>query len=98
MRSNVKELLLSSYRAAHMELSQFGRLHLREEEKGYPTCEEEVTPFILGRTKLYRDSWMVGPLEDALIELGYAEDVNRIKRGIRKDPRAWSQRKPEIMT
>lgn len=32
----------------------------------YPTCEAEVDRFIKNRIKLYIDTWVAGPIEEAL--------------------------------
>lgn len=32
----------------------------------FPTTEGEVTDFIKERTRIYRQSWIIGPLEEAL--------------------------------
>lgn len=39
------------------------------DEAPLPKTEEEVTPFILKRTELYRGSWIIKPLEAALAKL-----------------------------
>lgn len=35
----------------------------------FPTTEAEVTEFIKQRTRLYRESWIIGPLEELISEL-----------------------------
>jgi hypothetical protein len=49
-----------------MELARFGQLA----NKGLlPTTEAEVTEFIKQRTRLYRESWIIAPLEEAIREI-----------------------------
>lgn len=51
---------------AKMERASFSNLA----NKGpFPTTEAEVTEFIKQRTRLYCQSWIIGPLEDAIAEL-----------------------------
>lgn len=51
---------------AKMERASFSQLA----SKGpFPTTESEVTEFIKQRTRLYRESWIIGPLEEAIKDI-----------------------------
>jgi len=45
------------------------------EEFGFPTKEKEVNKFIKGRTKLWRNSWIVDPLKEIIKEI--ENEINR---------------------
>ena len=87
---SVKELLLAAYRSSSMELAEFSSL--LGGEKDLPTTEKEVTPFIRERTRLYRHSWLVTPLQEALDKLGFEVERREVDKGLAKDPRTWSNR------
>ena len=97
MDRSIKELLLAAYKSSNMELAEFGKFF--KNETGVvplPTTEKEVTPFIRQRTDLYRRSWLVTPLKDALDKLGFEEDRRKVDAEIASDPRTWSNKDKEI--
>jgi hypothetical protein len=59
----VAKQIRAAIAAAKLERAEFGSVHK----------SEDVPAFIRERTRLYRESWIVGPLEIALeiIEKGY---------------------------
>jgi hypothetical protein len=62
-KREVLELLNRALVDAHMERAAFSQLH----PKGpFPTSEAEVDKFIKDRTRLYRESWIIGPLKQAI--------------------------------
>ena len=94
MNRTVKELLLAAYQSSNMELAEFGKFFANE--KGVvplPTTEKEVTPFIRQRTELYRHSWLVTPLQEALDKLGFEKERKDVDAEIAKDHRTWSNKK-----
>lgn len=57
------QLLEKILEDAKMERAHFGHLT----SKGpFPTTEAEVTEFVKERTRIYRQSWIISPLEEAL--------------------------------
>ena len=68
MEENLIEKLEGALKSANMKMAEFGHIFLETEEDllPYPTTEEEVTAFIKQRTKLYRNSWLIRPIESAL--------------------------------
>ena len=62
-KREVLELLNRALTDAQMERASFSQIH----PKGpFPTCEAEVDKFIKDRTRLYRESWIIGPLRQAI--------------------------------
>ena len=97
MNRSIKELLLAAYKSSNMELAEFGKLFPNETGVvPLPTIEKEVTPFIRQRTELYRLSWLVLPLKEALDKLGFEEERKKIDAEIVNDPRTWSNKDKEI--
>jgi hypothetical protein len=62
-KREVLEILNRALVDARMERASFSRLHDKEP---FPTTEAEVTEFIKERTRIYRDSWIISPLEQAI--------------------------------
>lgn len=50
-------------RVATMERSSFSRIGF---DGPFPTSEAEVNAFIRERTKIWRETWIIGPLEKLL--------------------------------
>ena len=78
--STVIELLERALKASKLELSEFGSLGPKavfgEDLLDYPTCEDEVTPFIKQRVRLHHESWITSPIREALILLrGFNEST-----------------------
>lgn len=77
MSGNVAQLLQGALAAARLTRSRFDRLHPQHDESRgapkLPKTEEEVDEFIKNRIKLHHDSWIVGPLVEALRILGIPE-------------------------
>jgi hypothetical protein len=48
---------------ASMERANFSRI---VDGSPFPTTEDEVTGFIKERTRIYRESWIISPLEQAI--------------------------------
>lgn len=73
--SRILGQLKEALETATMEKSSFSRLHVswvKEEERNwvdYPTCEKEVDAFIKYRTRLWRSSWLEGPVARAITEI-----------------------------
>jgi hypothetical protein len=67
----VAKQIRAAIAAAKLERAEFGSVHKSEDVPAMK--EKDVTAFIRERTRLYRESWIVGPLEIALeiIEKGY---------------------------
>lgn len=56
----------------HLEMKNcsFNRIGgVREGPQKLPTTEADVTAFIIARTRLWRTSWVTGPLDELLKEL-----------------------------
>ena len=66
----VAELLLDARRSATMKTANFDLIHAIPGEEPLPTREGEVTKFIQNRTRIYRESWIISPLDEALEALG----------------------------
>lgn len=62
-KREVLELLNRALTDAYMERASFSQLHARGP---FPTNEAEVDKFIKDRTRLYRESWIIGPLKRAI--------------------------------
>lgn len=62
-KREVLELLNRALIDAQMERANFNSLIPLE---NLPKTEGEVTEFIKGRTRLYRESWIVSPLKQAI--------------------------------
>ena len=93
MDRSIKELLLAAYKSSNMELAEFGLIFDHNKGKApLPTTENEVTSFIRQRTDLYRRSWLVTPLKEALDKLGFEEDRRKVDAEIASDPRTWSNK------
>ena len=93
MNRSIKELLLSAYQSSNMELAEFGKLlSLAEGTAALPTTEREVTPFIRQRTELYRHSWLITPLKEALDKLGFERERKEVDAEIDSDHRTWSNK------
>ena len=89
-KHSIKHLLLAAYRSSNMELAEFSSL--LGGEKNLPTTEAEVTPFIRERTELYRRSWLISPLREALDQLGFEVERQEVDEDLAKDRRTWSNR------
>ena len=82
MDRSIKELLLAAYKSSNMELAEFGLIFDHNKGKApLPTTENEVTSFIRQRTDLYRRSWLVTPLKEALDKLGFEEERKEADQG-----------------
>ena len=92
MDKSVKELLLAAYMSSNMELAEFGLIF---PSSLLPTTEKEVTPFIRQRTDLYRRSWLITPLKEALDKLGFEEDRKKVDKEMAADHRTWSNKDKE---
>ena len=80
MAKSVIALLEAALASSRLELAEFGKIWPPENGLPYPTSEKEVTPFIRERTKIYRESWLITPLELALEALrGYDPIKKEIK-------------------
>lgn len=64
-RRRLIELLSRAYADATMSNSAFDHICI-EAGEDLPKSEKEVTAFIRNRTDLWRRSWILSPLEDAL--------------------------------
>jgi hypothetical protein len=60
---------------ARMERASFSE-NLLKPEFPLPKTEAEVTAFIKGRTKLWRESWLIPPLEQALSKIKMRDGKN----------------------
>ena len=90
MERSIKELLLAAYHSSQMELAEFGKMFTPEEGIELPTSEKEVTPFIRQRTDLYRRSWLITPLKEALDKLGFEKERMAADAELATDHRTWS--------
>lgn len=54
-------------RDATMDSAEFGLLN--PERFDYPRREADVTPFIRERTRIWRDTWIVGMLDEMIKDL-----------------------------
>lgn len=61
LKEEILREVRDAIRAATMEGAGFNALG--DSEYHLPKDEEEVNAFIKNRTKLYRQSWIIGPLE-----------------------------------
>ena len=96
MTQTVKEELLQVYRAAKFELAEFGSIGPNTTGvHPLPENEKQVTSFILSRTQLYRDSWLLRPLREAMLQLGYEEEIRQIEQELAADPRTHSNKAVE---
>ena len=62
---SLRGLVKRALHAAKMADAEFSRNY----DSNLPKTEKEVTEFIKERTKVYRDSWIIKPLEAALLKL-----------------------------
>ena len=69
-KRSVLELLESALKSSRLELSEFGSIFPEEGCLPYPKTEKDVTPFIRERTALYRKTWLIDPLLEAIEILG----------------------------
>lgn len=53
-------------RCASYKSARFGTNY---EKISYPTQESEVTPFVICVTRLHRQTWIEGPLNDVILAL-----------------------------
>ena len=63
-KKSVIKLLEDAIASARLDRAEFSRLF--PENPTYPTSEKEVTGFIKERVKVHHDSWVIGPIEQAL--------------------------------
>lgn len=68
-RRTMRQLLCDAIRAAEMETMSVRRLAPVEGPEQLPKSEAEVDDFIRARTRLYRDTWVLAPLREALARL-----------------------------
>lgn len=66
-RRQVLADLHAALRAARMERASFSNICNPNDDCG--VTEKNVTEFIKERTRRYRESWIIGPLELAIAEL-----------------------------
>jgi len=67
VEENVITTLEGALKSAKMTMAEFGKIFPELEDLlPYPTTEEEVTAFIKQRTEIYRNSWLIMPIESAL--------------------------------
>ena len=95
MERSIKELLLAAYKSSNMELAEFGTIFDGKGMTPLPKTEKEVTLFIRRRTDVYRRSWLVTPLKEALDKLGFEEERKRVDNELAADPRTWSNKNME---
>ncbi|MCK5615035.1 hypothetical protein KAR91_74925 [Candidatus Pacearchaeota archaeon] len=69
MERTIIDLLEGALASSKMELADFGKIFLEDKDLPYPKTEKEVTEFIKKRTELYRKSWLINPLKEALRKL-----------------------------
>ena len=72
-----------------MELCSFDR-RFPDQNPLLPENEKEVTPFIIARTELWRKSWIINPIAEIMRQLGLHEDIEKVDKEIRTDPRCFS--------
>lgn len=63
--NKLTELVRNTYESCTMERAGFDKIHPTTDDE-LPAIEKDVTPFILKRTRLYRHSWQLTPLKEAL--------------------------------
>ena len=63
--NRLTELVRNVYESCAMERAGFDHIHPVTDDT-LPKTEKEVTPFIRERTRLYRHSWQLTPLKEAL--------------------------------
>lgn len=60
-------LLEDVLESASLQMAEFAKMHPDlEGGSNFPTSEDEVTPFIRERTRIYMRSWIATPIEQAL--------------------------------
>jgi hypothetical protein len=57
-------LLEDARKAATLKTAAFGQIY--PENPNYPTSEKEVTPFIQERVRIHHESWIIGPIDEAI--------------------------------
>lgn len=62
----IKEVLRDAQRTLTMETADFSRIWLSDDDAPLPKTEAEVTEFIRNRTRLWRQSWVEAPIQEAL--------------------------------
>jgi hypothetical protein len=67
-KAKLIEDLRSIQKDATMQTAHFGNIQTGEEFK-YPTNEAEVTAFIEERTRIWRETWIVGMLGEVIRDL-----------------------------
>lgn len=61
--------LKEMHKISTMQTAAFYKLIQEENDLPYPSCEAEVTPFIIQRTKIWRETWITNQLEWIIEEL-----------------------------
>ena len=62
----INEVLRDAQRALTMETADFSCIHLMDNDAPLPKTEAEVTDFIRNRTRLWRQTWIESPINEAL--------------------------------
>lgn len=62
-QEEILRLLNAALESARLTRADFGQIN---SSGSFPTQERQVTKFIRERTRLYRESWIVSPLEEAI--------------------------------
>ncbi len=75
-KREVLELLNRALIGAQMDRASFSQLHTKGP---FPQTEADVTAFIKERTQIYRQSWIISPLKQA---------ISLIEQDGKKGPRA----------
>ena len=60
---SVIKLLIDAKEASNLKRVVFSQIQPTD---SYPTCEAEVDSFIKHRIKIYIDTWVAGPIKEAL--------------------------------
>lgn len=67
MRTNkIKAVLRAARNTMTMATADFSRVHLMDDDAPLPKTEAEVTEFIRNRTRLWRQTWIEAPINEAL--------------------------------
>ena len=85
-RYSLRGAIEEALRLARMDNLGFEDHHLKPDHP-LPKTEAEVTAFIKGRTKLWRDSWLIPALERALDKVK-KRDARRPVSGARETPQS----------